>query len=187
MRVIGGHLRGKKILDPLDKSTRPLKDIVKESIFNIVKHSKKEFVKLSGAKVLDIFAGTGSFGIECLSRGASKVFFFENYSKSIEILKKNIDQLDLNKKTRIINKDAYKINKTNLNNINFDLIFLDPPFTDKSINQLITEIKKLKITNKKTLIIIHRNKKFEEQLTKDLIILREKSYGLSKIIFGKII
>ena len=187
MRVTGGYLRGKKILDPLDKSTRPLKDIVKESIFNIIEHSKKEFVELSGAKILDIFSGTGSFGIECLSRGASKVLFLENYSKSIEILKKNIDQLDLNKKTQVINKDAYKINKTNLNNINFDLIFLDPPFIDKSINQLIVEIKKLKITNKNTLIIIHRNKKFEEQLAKDLIILREKSYGLSKIIFGKII
>ena len=187
MRIIGGYLKGKKILDPLDNSTRPLKDLVRESIFNIVEHSKNEFVDLKKAKVLDLFAGTGSFGIECLSRGVSQVVFFENYSKSIEILKKNIDQLSLNKKAQIINENAYNINRTNLIYKNFDLIFLDPPFKDAKINQLVAEIKKLKITNKKTLIIIHRNKKLEEQISKDLTILREKKYGLSKIIFGKII
>jgi 16S rRNA (guanine966-N2)-methyltransferase len=187
MRIIGGYLKGKKIHDPLDNSTRPLKDLVRESIFNIVEHSKNEFVDLKKAKVLDLFSGTGSFGIECLSRGVSQVVFFENYSKSIEILKKNIDQLSLNKKAQIINKNAYNINLTNLIYKNFDLVFLDPPFKDTKINQLVAEIKKLKIANKKTLIIIHRNKKLEEQISKDLTILREKKYGLSKIIFGKII
>ena len=81
MRVIGGNLKGKKILAPTDKSTRPLKDMVKESIFNIIEHSKNEFVNLKGAVVLDLFAGTGSFGIECLSRGAEKVFFFRKLFK----------------------------------------------------------------------------------------------------------
>ena len=187
MRVIGGYLRGKKILDPLDKSTRPLKDLVRESIFNIIEHSNSEFVELNRAKVLDLFSGSGSFGIECISRGANKVIFFENYYKSIEILKKNIKQLDLNKKSQIIIKDAYKINKSNLIYKNFDLIFLDPPFKDKNINQLIEEIKKLKITNDKTLVIIHRNKKLVEKISNKLFFLREKNYGLSKIIFGKII
>ena len=187
MRVIGGYLRGKKIFDPLDKSTRPLKDLVRESIFNIIEHSNNEFIELNGAKVLDLFSGSGSFGIECLSRGADKVIFFENYYKSIEILKKNIKQLDLNKKSQIIIKDAYKINKSNLIYKNFDLIFLDPPFKDKNINQIIEEIKKLKITNNKTIIVIHRNKNLLEKITNNLFILREKNYGLSKIIFGKII
>ena len=76
MRIIGGNLKGKKILNPKDKSTRPLKDLVRESIFNIIEHSKNEFVNLNGAKVLDLFSGTGSFGIECISRGAEKVIFF---------------------------------------------------------------------------------------------------------------
>ena len=111
MRIIGGTLSGKKIIDPLDKSTRPLKDIVRESIFNIIEHSKNEFVELNGAKVLDLFSGTGSFGIECLSRGAAKVVFFENYLKSITILKKNIDHLNLNKKTHIIQENSFNINK----------------------------------------------------------------------------
>ena len=186
MRIIGGNLKGKKILNPKDKSTRPLKDLVRESIFNIIEHSKNEFVNLNSAKVLDLFSGTGSFGIECISRGAEKVIFFENYLTSTKILKKNLDLLKLNKYSKIIAKDIYNISQVNLNYKKFDLIFLDPPFKDNKINKLIKIIKNMKITSKKSLIIIHRNKKIDEDISKDLIISKEKSYGLSKIIFGKI-
>ena len=186
MRVIGGKLKGKKILAPTNKSTRPLKDIVRESIFNIIEHSNNEFVNLNNAKVLDLFSGTGSFGIECLSRGAEKVVFFENYANSIKILKKNLDLLKLNKYSKIIEKDTYNISQFQLSLLKFDLIFLDPPFKDNKINQLIEIIKKMKITSKESLIIIHRNKKIAENISKDLIISKEKNYGLSKIIFGKI-
>ena len=186
MRIIGGNLRGKKILNPTDKSTRPLKDMVRESIFNIIEHSKNEYVELNNAKVLDLFSGTGSFGIECLSRGAKKVIFFENYKDSIKILKKNLDLLNLNKQSKIIEKDAYNITQSQNNLLKFDLIFLDPPFKDNKLNQLIEKIKEMKITSKNTLIIIHRNKKISEIISKDLIISKEKNYGLSKIIFGKI-
>ena len=186
MRIIGGNLRGKKILNPTDKSTRPLKDMVRESIFNIIEHSKNEYVELNNAKVLDLFSGTGSFGIECLSRGAKKVVFFENYINSIKILKKNLDLLSLNEQSNIIEKDAYNLTKSENNLIKFDLIFLDPPFKDNKLNQLIEKIKQMKITSKNTLIIIHRNKKIFENISKDLTISKEKNYGLSRIIFGKI-
>ena len=186
MRIIGGNLRGKKILAPTDKSTRPLRDLVRESIFNIIEHSKNEFVNLNRAKVLDLFSGTGSFGIECISRGAETVIFFENYTNSIKVLKKNLDLLKLNKHSKIIEKDTYNISQSQLNLKKFDLIFLDPPFKDNKINQLIEKIKKMKITSKDSLIIIHRNKKIAENISKNLIISKEKNYGLSKIIFGKI-
>ena len=75
MRIISGIFKGKKILEPLDIKTRPLKDLTKESIFNILKHSNKFRVNLEGAIILDLFSGVGSFGIECLSRKAKKVFF----------------------------------------------------------------------------------------------------------------
>ena len=186
MRIIGGNLRGKKILAPTDKSTRPLRDLVRESIFNIIEHSKNEFVNLNKAKVLDLFSGTGSFGIECISRGAETVIFFENYTNSIKVLKKNLNLLKLNKHSKIIEKDTYNISQSQLNLKKFDLIFLDPPFKDNKINQLIEKIKKMKITSKDSLIIIHRNKKIAENISKNLIISKEKNYGLSKIIFGKI-
>ena len=73
-----------------------------------------------------------------------------------------------------------------LNLIKFDLIFLDPPFKDNKINQLIEIIKKMKVTTKDTLIVLHRKKKYVEKISNDLIISKEKNYGLSKIIFGKI-
>ena len=186
MRVIGGNLKGKKILNPTDKSTRPLKDMVRESIFNIIEHSKNEYVELNNSKVLDLFSGTGSFGIECLSRGAKKVTFFENYINSIKILKRNLDLLDLNKQSNIIEKDAYNITQSQNNLLKFDLIFLDPPFKYNKLNKLIEKIKQIKITSKNTLIIIHRNKKISENISKYLFISKEKNYGLSKIIFGKI-
>ena len=187
MRIIGGNLKGKKIITPIDKSTRPLKDIVRESIFNIIEHSKNEFINLKGAKILDLFAGTGSFGIECLSRGSEKVIFFENYIQATKILKKNINLLNLNINSKICIHDSYNFNKNQIIFKKFDLIFLDPPFKDNRINELLEKIKKMKITNKNSLIILHRNKKENEDIHKNLIISREKNYGLSKIIFGKIL
>ena len=81
MRVIGGTFKGKKLFLPNDKNTRPLKDLVKESIFNLIHHSKKINIEIKNSMILDLFSGSGSFGIECLSRGAKKVMFLENYSK----------------------------------------------------------------------------------------------------------
>ena len=187
MRIISGELKGKKLSDPLDKSTRPLKDMVRESIFNILNHSSKVSKNINNSKVLDLFSGTGSFGIECLSRGAKEVIFFENYSNSLKILKKNIFNSKLEDKTKVYERNAYDLKETNLKNEIFDIIFLDPPFKDKEINILIDQIKMLKIANINTLIIIHRNKKSVDNISKLLNILDEKNYGLSKILFSKLI
>ena len=187
MRVIGGSLKGKKLLIPLDKSTRPLRDMVRESIFNILHHSSKVSKNINNSKVLDLFSGTGSFGIECLSRGAREVIFFENYSKSIKILKSNIFNLKLESRTKVYESSAYNLKETNLKKEIFDVIFLDPPFKDKEINILIDHIKILKIADINTIIILHRNKRSVDNISKFLKILDEKNYGLSKILFSKLI
>ena len=186
MRVIGGKLRGNLIHNPTDKSTRPLKDVVRESIFNILKHSNNEKKELLNSNVLDLFSGTGSFGLECLSRGAKKVYFFENYENSIKILKKNIIKLNQLDNCRIIQKDAYDLSSKDLDNKIMDLIFIDPPFKDMKINMLLDNIKNLGITKKNTLIILHRNKKIKEEFIHGFKILREQTYGVSKILFGEI-
>ena len=185
MRVIGGKLRGKLIHNPSDKTTRPLKDMVRESIFNILEHSKNEKIKFKNDVVLDLFSGSGSFGIECLSRGVKKVYFFEKYEPSLKVLEKNINYLELKKNSIIKKMDAYEISKEKVGNEKIDLIYLDPPFKDKNINKLLKKILDLKIAVKSTLIVIHRNKKFKENFIEEFEILREKTYGLSKIIFGK--
>ena len=94
MRIISGKYKGKKLHQPIDISTRPLRDIVKESIFNLLTHSNNIRIDLNDAYVLDLFSGTGSFGLECISRGARKVVFCENYKPVLAILKKNINSLN---------------------------------------------------------------------------------------------
>ena len=187
MRIISGSFRGKKLLKPKDIKTRPLKDLVKESIFNIIYHSKKFEINFENSNILDLFSGVGSFGIECLSRGVKKVFFFENYKPSLKVLEKNIKDLKIDKDSVIKEISVYEISKENTDNEKINLIYLDPPFKDKNINRLLKKILDLKIANKSTLIVIHRNKKIKENFIEDFKILREKTYGLSKIIFGKLL
>ena len=98
MRIIGGYLKGKKISFIKTSSTRPLRDLVKESLFNTIHHSNLINVNIKNSTVLDLYSGIGSFGIECLSREADSVTFVENNSQTLEILKENLKKLDLEKK-----------------------------------------------------------------------------------------
>ena len=86
MRVISGSLKGRKINFLKNYTTRPLKDSVRESIFNILEHSKFFKVKIKNSNILDLYSGIGSFGIESLSRGAAKITFIEQDKKAAEIL-----------------------------------------------------------------------------------------------------
>ena len=88
MRIISGNSKGKKICQPKDSYTRPLKDLTKESIFNILVHSNKFNVEIENSNVLDLFSGVGSFGLECLSRGSANLTFVENYKNVLPVLKK---------------------------------------------------------------------------------------------------
>jgi|TARA_B110000037_G_C16971021_1_gene445025 16S rRNA (guanine966-N2)-methyltransferase len=88
MRIVSGFLKGKKINFLKSETTRPLRDFIKENIFNIINHSNLINIKLENASVLDLYSGVGSFGIECISRGARKVTFVENDNKALDLLKK---------------------------------------------------------------------------------------------------
>ena len=186
MRIIGGNLKGKKILPPEDDLTRPLKDLTKESIFNIIKHSNLFNVDVEKSNVLDLFSGVGSFGLECLSRQASFVIFFENYQNVLPILKKNIKNLNYINQSQVLEQDIF--GEYTLSNLTkkFDIIFLDPPYKEKKLDILFKNIIKYKILKKNGVIIIHRHKKEEDILPDEFNILKEKSYGISKIIFGQI-
>ena len=188
MRIIAGYLKGRKILNPIDKSTRPLKDMVRESIFNIIEHSKITDCPIKkDTNVLDLYSGIGSFGLECLSRGAKQVYFFEKYIPTLNILKKNIQALECEGKCQIFEKDIEKIEEVlKSKKIKFNLVFLDPPFLNKNINIIIDKICDMKILNDNALIIIHRNTNTEEKYSKKLEELKVEKYGNSKIIFAKI-
>ena len=184
MRVISGIFKGKSISFLKSKITRPLKDSVKENIFNIINHSNLLKIKLYNANILDLYSGTGSFGIECISRGANKVTFIEKDNQAIKILNKNLASFSIEEKALMINdknENYLNINKKD----KFDIIFLDPPFADNKFINEIKLIKKNKIYSKNHLIIIHRESKSYDDLSGILKPLIVKKYSRSKIIFGK--
>ena len=185
MRIISGKFKSIKLFIPIDKDTRPLKDITKESIFNTLLHLKVVPFKFKNSIILDLYSGTGSFGLECLSREASKVIFVENSKKAIKVLKKNIYKLNVEKKAYIAEQLVMSY-LSNLNNLNYkaDLIFLDPPYKDQNIFLLINSISKLNILKKNGIILIHRKNKSEDVYPKNFKIFDIKKYGISKIIFG---
>ena len=186
MRIISGLFKGKKILQPLDKSTRPLKDLTKESIFNIIKHSKKFNINLEKSNILDLFSGVGSFGLECISRGAKYVTFVENYKDVLPILKKNLNNLKLFKNFNVIENDIiHNLDFLSFNQ-KFDLIFLDPPYKDKNLSLILNRIIDSKILVNNGIIIIHRHKKEIDEFPNNLKVIEEKKYGISKIIFASI-
>tara|TARA_B100000131_G_C17965293_1_gene552100 strand:+ start:204 stop:767 length:564 start_codon:yes stop_codon:yes gene_type:complete len=183
MRIISGNFKGKKILEPNDIKTRPLKDLTKESIFNIIKHSNKFSISLENSEILDLFSGTGSFGIECLSRGAKHVTFVENYEKILPILKKNLDNLKSVKNYSIIEKNI--LNNFNYKSLKkkFDIIFLDPPYKEKELEKILISLAEEQILTDEGIFIIHRHKKQKDNFPKSIKILEEKKYGISKILF----
>tara|TARA_B100001121_G_scaffold257601_1_gene235916 strand:+ start:687 stop:1253 length:567 start_codon:yes stop_codon:yes gene_type:complete len=183
MRIISGNFKGKKILEPNDIKTRPLKDLTKESIFNIIQHSNKLSLNLKNSIILDLFSGVGSFGIECLSRGVKKVFFVENYSKVLPILKKNLTNLKWVDNYEIIEKNIYNDNELFNLDCKFDIIFLDPPFKDKNIDNLLLKIEKSKIINRNGIIVLHRHKDSNDTFLSKFKIIEKKKYGISKIYF----
>ena len=183
MRIISGSFKGKKILEPQDIKTRPLKDLTKESIFNIINHSNKFKINLNNSIILDLFSGVGSFGIECLSRDAKFVVFVEFYNGVIPILKKNLLHLKSIENFEVIEKDIYNSDLFSKLDRKFDIIFLDPPYKDKNIENVLLKIKNEKILNKKGIIIVHRHKNDQDIIPKNFKIIEEKKYGISKIIF----
>ena len=184
MRIISGKFKGKKISFISSLETRPLRDYVRENIFNIINHGKKLKINLEKANILDLYSGVGSFGIECLSRYLCNVVFVEKNPSASLNLKKNIVDLKLKNRVKIISLDTenylQKINKKD----KFDLIFLDPPYKDVSFLNVIALIKEKKIFNKNHRVIIHRERGCEEVFSDYLNIYLEKNYGRSKIIFG---
>ncbi len=182
MRIISGKFRGKKIFFTNSTITRPLRDFVKENIFNILSHWKNDKIKFSELNILDLYSGIGSFGLECISRDVKKVVFIEKDKTAFSILKKNINLLNITKKAHLLNLDVKNFINEKYET-KFDLIFFDPPYRDNSFIEIIELLKKGKFLNNPHIIIIHREKNSEDQISKDLKIHLTKYYGRSKVIF----
>ena len=183
MRIISGFLKGKKIKYLKNANTRPLRDSVKENIFNIICHSKSVNIKILNSIVLDLYSGIGSFGIECISRGAKEVSFIEKDLRPVNILKDNLNLLSVKNKTKLFHGEINSQLDNKFEN-KFDIFFFDPPFSDNNFIENLKKIKQKNLFNKDHIIIIHREKKVSDNISDLIKITIVKEYGRSKIIFG---
>ena len=186
MRIISGKFKGKFIKFLKNDTTRPLRDSVKENIFNILKHSNKFKIDINNAKILDFYSGVGSFGLECLSRGAKKVIFVERDKRALQILKKNVTNLLISKNSvTLVNAIQNALDRNKKEKI--DIFFFDPPFLDKNFIENLKIITNMQIFENNHIVIIHREKNSNDNFENILNVLFSKNYGRSKIIFGKLI
>ena len=185
MRIISGTLKGKSINFLKNKNTRPLKDSVKESIFNILNHSNQIKTDIQNSNILDLYSGVGSFGIESLSRNAKRVTFIEKDINASNILKENLKKLSIFQKSKIFTDKIENV----LSRLEekFNIFFLDPPFADENYFLNLELIKNRKIFEENHIVIIHREKRSKENFGNILHIVETKQYARSKIFFGKFI
>lgn len=168
MRIISGKYKGKK-LDGFDiEGTRPTMDRVKESLFGIIQNNLKDSI------CLDLFAGSGSLGIEALSNGASACYFVDKNKQILNILKNNLKGIE---NSILIEKD-YLMALEELKNKKFDVIFLDPPYKNNLITPSIKKIMELDMLNNNGIIICEYE---NEDIKCDLKLIKDKKYGSKKI------
>ena len=180
IKIISGSLGGRTIKTTQNRNLKPRPARVREQIFSWLRPIKKDSV------CLDLFAGSGSLGIEAFSNGAKKVVFIEQNQELYNILYRNCQNLKILSEVKLHKQSAENYIRRTKEAI-FDLIFLDPPFKDRKIKSLIDQIKKLKVADENSLLVIHRNKKSEDNISHYLNVIDEKKYGLSKIFFCKLI
>ena len=179
MRIISGKARGTKLYTLEGENTRPTLDRVKESIFNIIQN------EIEGAKILDLFAGSGAIGLEFLSRGAEKAILCDKSKEAVNIIKKNIEKTHMGQCTQVFNMD-FENCLEKLGNEQFDIIYLDPPYETDYILKSIKKIIQLKIAKEESLIIIETDDEIrveKEIQNLDITVVDKRKYGRETIIF----
>ena len=182
MRIISGKARGTKLYTLEGTNTRPTLDRVKESIFNIIQN------EIENAIVLDLFAGSGAIGLECLSRGAKKAILCDKSKEAVEIIKRNIEKTHMEGLTQVINND-FETCLEKLKKEQFDIIYIDPPYATDYIFKSLKKIKEIGITKKESRIIIETDD--EQRILKEIgsleiKIVDKRKYGRATIIFLEI-
>ena len=177
MRVIAGHHRSRKLEMVNDVKTRETKDRVKESIFNMIGPYHEMNL------VLDLFAGSGSLGIEALSRGAKTCLFVDRFPKAVETIRKNLKNLSLESQASLYLEDALVF----LEKLRdpFDLIFLDPPYHQVDVSKILNLIHKQSILSEHGLIVVLMDQSEDLVVGEDLQVIKENIITRTKVVFLK--
>lgn len=135
MRVIAGTAKGRKLKAPPGSPTRPVTDRIKEALFNVIGHD------IPGASFLDLFAGSGSVGIEALSRGAARVIFIDNHPAAVAVIRENLKHCGFQSGFEVYRNDVFKaIPILNKRKLVFDYIYVDPPFTQHQLFPAVIQV-----------------------------------------------
>jgi 16S rRNA (guanine966-N2)-methyltransferase len=180
MRIIAGKFKGKKIISPTSKGTRPTSDRAREMIFNILLHNPAFGDEdLLNKNVLDVFAGTGALGLEAFSRGAKSVFFIENNPMALSTLQANLQSCSLSPLS-ILKSDARYLGKAPFP---FDLIFLDPPYGQNLLGVTLNQLIAQEWLSPGAWIIMEFGKDEDFQCPPFLSLVTERHVGSTKVLF----
>lgn len=179
MRVITGVYKGRRLDSIEGMDIRPTSDMVKESLFNIL---SSEIIE---SDFLDLFGGTGGVGIEAVSRGAKSVVFIDNSIKSIKVLRKNLESLNIKDNVEVFNTDYLTaINKLHRNGRLFDIIFIDPPYRTGIAQRALEKLCDDPILKNSGIIIVeHDTKDQMPEKVGNIKMYRDKRYGNTKLSF----
>ena len=181
MRVVGGQFRGRRIVAPTGRDTRPSTDRLRESLFNILEHRDGG---LAGKRILDLFAGSGALGIEALSRGSAFVLFVDTNAQARGAIRENIESLGLTGQTRLFRRDAKSPGPLPANiGAPFDLVFMDPPYAENDMDTVITSVLDGGWVHSHGLFIIERGTADLPVTSSRLSLCDQRRYGDSHLFF----
>lgn len=173
MRVISGIKRGTNLYSPVTDKTRPTTDRVRENIFNLIRFS------VPGARILDLFSGSGAMGIEALSQGGEFCVFVDSDKQAVDIIKKNIDKVSFGDRATVLKTPFDNYLKTASEG--FDIVFLDPPYHKNLIDEAIKIIAERQLDNENCLFVLESDQDEVITLPDGYNIIREKIYGRVKV------
>ena len=180
MRIVGGRCKGKQLATPKSQAIRPTTDRVRETLFNILAHGYDNAVE--GARVLDLFAGTGALGCEALSRGAKAALFVEEGVEGRGLIRTNMETLGLNGVAKIFRRDATKLGEVGTMDP-FTLVFMDPPYNKGLGEQALASAAKGGWLVPEALVIWEEDAKAELAIPTGFEQLEERGYGDTKLTF----
>jgi len=185
MRLVGGSLRGRKLAAPrpAELKIRPTSERVREALFNILGHAIAEF-DIAGARVLDLFAGTGALGLEALSRGAACCLFVEQAATARGLIRRNIEAFELSGMTRLYRRDATELGKARARDV-ADLAFVDPPYGKGLGRRALDSALSGGWLAQGAVVVIEERAGLELPLPPQLLRLDQRSYGDTQIIFAR--
>jgi len=182
MRIVGGRLRGRALAGPGSDRVRPTSDRLRETIFNVLAHAYGDPV--AGARVLDLFAGTGAMGLEALSRGAAFALFVDDSAEARGLIRQNIEALGLGGETRLFRRDATRMGRAEPN-APFSLAFCDPPYGKDLAPRALTSCAAGGWLAPGALVVVEEAQGAEVALPEGFAEVERRDYGETKVVFGR--